>query len=137
MEFSGSVKGGKVELDDKLGWSAALASLNGKRVKVSVERLESRRSTDANRRYWGVLVPLARHFLNMDRVVPLNKDQTHYVLATAFVGSEVTALGVSVPMETHTLSTGQFYEFTTKVEAWLAEHGYCVPQPGERMEAEI
>lgn len=136
-EFSGVVRGGKVELDDKVGWSAELARLNGKRVRVSLGPVETRRSTDANRRYWGVLVPLAGHLLSRDRLLPLSKKQVHYVLASAFVGTEESPLGVPVPMETHTLNTEQFHIFTTKVEVWLAENGYQVPAPGERLMAEI
>jgi hypothetical protein len=124
-------------MDDPQRWLGWLAAHNGQRVEVDIRRQQERRSNDANRRYWGVLVPLAGHLLSKDRIVPLSKKQVHYVLASAFVGTEESPLGVPVPMETHTLSKEQFHVFTTKVEVWLAENGYHVPDPGEPLAGEL
>lgn len=135
--FGGAVKGGKVELDDKVGWAALLARLDGKRVVVEVAVHSERRSSQANRWYWSCVVPLAAEALSVDRQVPLSKEQAHYVLKSAFLGIEETTLG-PVPKSTSKLTTTQFWEYCEKIVAHCAsEWGMAVPMPGERFEASI
>lgn len=137
-EFHGAVdESGVLRFDDSVGWRGRMGQLRGKRVVVTVEQEQPRRSTRANARYWTVLVPLAGHLLSRGRIVPLSEKQTHYVLASAFVGTEESPLGVPVPCETHTLTKEQFHIFTTRVEAWLGENGYPIPGPGEKVEVEL
>lgn len=136
-DFSGTVKGGKVELDDKLGWNALLARLDGKRVRVSVGSVDQRRSSQQNRWYFGVIVPIAAEVLSQGRAVPLSKEQAHYVLASAFLGCEETPLG-PVPMKTSLLSTAQFATYCERIVAHMAsEWRMHVPMPGEPFEASL
>jgi len=136
-EFSGTVRKGKVELDDKVGWNALLGRLDGKRVNVSLETHEQRRSSQANRWYWSCVVPLAAEALSVGRTVPLSKDQAHYVLKSAFLGVEETPLG-TVPKSTSKLTKPEFWSYCERIVAHCAsEWGMAVPMPGERYEASL
>lgn len=136
-EFGGHVREGRVELDDKIAWSALLSRLDGKRVRVSLDSVDKQRSSQQNRWYWACLVPIAAEVLSQGRTVPLSKEQAHYVLASAFLGCEETDLG-PVPMKTSKLSTKDFSLYCEKIVAHMqTEWKIAVPMPGERMEADL
>ena len=128
MKITGKASGGKFVPDSPAALPIAWREYDGRRVTVEIEPERIRRSVKANARYWSCLVYLARHYLNLKRpgLPPLNKDQVHAVLVTAFVGQEETELG-PVPMATRTLDTKQFHAFSEKVEAWLNENDYTIP----------
>lgn len=132
MKLSGEVKEGRLILPP-VAWAIAAREFEGRRVTVEIDKEKSIRSVRANARYWTILVPLASHHLGKTRDIQLSKDQTHWILASAFVGIETTDLG-AVPKETHTLSTEEFYNFTEEVSAWLTGLGYPIPEQGEPVE---
>lgn len=132
MKLRGEVKAGKL-VCNPAEWTIALREYEGKRVVLDIEPEHSIRSIRQNNRYWGVLVPLAGHYLSKTRDVPLSKEQVHFVIASAFLGCDETELGLA-PMATRTLTTKQFSEYCDRIELWLAEKGYPVPQPGESVE---
>lgn len=140
MTFGGDVRAGKVVFDRPFDWTGAVSRHEGKRVNVTIARQEERRSNQANKRYWTVLVPLAGHLLSQTRDVPLSKKQVHYILASAFGGVEdcpVRGRGFQVPVETHLFTTERYWTFCTEIEVWLSEAGYPIPARGERMEASL
>lgn len=128
MKLTGKVSGGKFTPDLPAAWPIAMRQYEGKDVTVEIEARKSTRSVKQNARYWTCIVPLAQHYLNLKRegLPPLNRDQVHWVLATAFVGQEETELG-PVPMRTRSLDTAQFCAFSDQVERWLGTVGYCIP----------
>ena len=135
--FTGRVDQGRVCMDEPQRWLATLGRWNGKRVEVSIRVPTERRSSQQNRWYWSCIVPIAKEVLSQGRVVPLSKDQAHYVLASAFLGSEETPLG-TVPIKTSALSTKDFATYCERIVAHAAsEWGIAIPVPGERMEAEL
>lgn len=133
MKLSGTVKDGRLVTDEPAAWPIAMREYEGKRVVVQIEPKRSLRSLRANARWWGLLVPLAGHFLSLTRDVPLSKEQVHYVLVSAFAGCDVTDLG-PVPVPTRTMDSLQFSILCEKVQAWLADNGYALP---DSMSAEI
>lgn len=130
--MSGEVKAGKL-ICSPAAWAIALREYEGRRVVVDIEPERALRSLKANARYWAVLVPLAGDFLSKTRDVPLSKMQIHFVLVSAFAGCEETPLGLA-PVETHTMDSKVFSTFCERVQAWLAQEGYHVPDPGEAVE---
>lgn len=129
MKLSGIVKSGKL-VTDPVAWAIAMRHLDGKRVVVDIDSEKAVRTLRQNSRYWSALVPLAGDFLSKTRDVPLSKEQTHWVLSSAFLGCEETPLGL-VPMSTRVLTTKQFSGYCDKVELWLNENGYAVPAGAE------
>ncbi len=125
---------GELQLAEPLIWRAALSRLKGQVVYVIVEKLRANRSLQANRRYWGMVVPLAAEVLSVTRDIPLSSEQAHEVLKYAFMGHDDTPLG-PVPRSTRNLDTAQFYEYTQKVEEWLLHsYGVVIPAAGESIE---
>lgn len=129
MKLSGEVRLGKLVIAP-VSWAIAMNHFAGKRVTVEIEAEKSLRTVRANNRYWACLVPLAGDFLSKTRDVPLSKEQTHWVLKSAFLGCDETPLGL-VPMDSRTLTTAQFSAYCEAVEAWLAQNGYSVPDSAE------
>jgi hypothetical protein len=125
MKLEGTIKSGRLICDPAV-WAIAMREFDGQPVVLEIEKKRSVRSLQANARFWGVLVPLAGHFLSQTRDVPLSKDQVKFVLCSAFLGCEETPLGL-VPMRTSELDTKQFAEFCERIQKWLGENGYTVP----------
>lgn len=129
MKLSGEVRAGKLVIAP-VSWAIAMNQYNGKRVTVEIEAEKSLRSIRANARYWGVLVPLAGDLFSKTRDVPLSKDQIHYVLVAAFAGCDETPLGPA-PVRTSQMTTAQFATYCERVQAWLSQAGYYVPESAE------
>lgn len=132
MRLEATITKGRLVCDPVV-WSIAMREFEGRVVAVEIEQKRALRSRKQNARYWTVLVPLARHALNLKRgddLLPLNKDQVHYLLVTAFAGSEETELGL-VPVRTRTMTTEQFLHLTEQTALWLREQGYPVPEGPE------
>lgn len=135
--FGGTVKGGKVQVDDALRWTSTLARHEGKRVLVTVQREVLRRTTQQNRWYWAIVVPMVADYLSQGRSVPLSNDEAHYVLKSAFIGIDETPLG-PIPKSSAKLSIEDFSLYCDKIISHAAaEWGMNIPAPGERLEASL
>lgn len=124
---------GKFIPQEPASWPIAMRHFEGRRVVVDIEAYRERRTDRQSRRYWGMIVPLAGDLLSKTRDIPLSKESVHYVLKSAFLGTEETPLGL-VPTDSRTLTTVQFCAFCDKVELWLMENGYCIPERGEPLQ---
>jgi hypothetical protein len=132
VKLEGRVEKGRLVTDPAI-WAIALREYEGQPVILEIEKKREVRTGRANRRHWTVIVPLARHHLNLKRgneLPPLSKDQTHYVLVTAFGASEETELG-PVPIRSSLMTTKQFHEMDEKAGLWLRENGYPIPDGPE------
>lgn len=117
---------GKFVADQPNVWATVGARFHGQRVTISIEKERKIRTDRQNRFWWSVIIPVAQEVLSLSRDVPLAKEQTHYVLKSAFLGCEETALGL-VPMNSRDLTTQQFALLCEKVQAWLSEQGCKLP----------
>ena len=110
--------------------SALVQSFAPRRVEISIAIKHGQRTDPQNRRYWGSILPAVRENLSLGRELPLSKEQTHYVLKSAFIGVDETPLG-PVPKSSRTLSVEKFKEFCDAVEAHFAKRGVCFATDGE------
>lgn len=132
MKLTGQIRKGRRIYDNPA--AVAIANMDvgeGRRFEETFERWRPIRSDQANRRYWGLLIPLAQHVLSQTRDLPLSKEQVHFVLVSAFAGCDITSLG-PVPVPTRSMDTGQFSTYCEKVQAWLADAGIAVPEMNEQ-----
>jgi hypothetical protein len=106
---------------------ARLQALAGRQALVTIEPERARRSTAQNSRYWVRIVPFAQEVLSVTRDLPLSKDQAHYVLKSAFIGTLETPLG-PVPKRSRDLSTAEFAAYCDRIEGHFASLGQFVPQ---------
>jgi hypothetical protein len=106
---------------DPIRVKQTLRRLYGKQLIVTLDVFRKTRSLGQNSRYWKLYVPTARDILSVGRIIQLSKEQTHAVLAGAFVGHDETPLGL-VYKSTRNLDTKQFAHFSDEVEKWIWEN---------------
>jgi hypothetical protein len=133
LKLSGEVRAGKLIITPQSSLAIVLRQCEGKRVVIDIEPERPVRTVRANSRYWSLLVPLAGDLLSKTRDVPLSKNQVHFVLKAAFLDVIETPLGM-VPVDSHNLNTKEFSEYCERIQVWLADNGYSVPEPGELLE---
>lgn len=134
--FGGTVKAGVLTFDDPLRWKATLGKLAGHRVTITVRREQQRRTTNQNAWYWSSVGPLAL----FSEWTGYEKDEAHDLLKSMFLkvervlpsGEVVETIG-----STASMSIEEFSAYCDRVVRFLAEHGMCVPEPGQRMEASL
>lgn len=125
-------KSGQLMIDEPVRWRAWLATAQGKRVTVTLERQRSRRSSEANRRYWAALVPFVQEVLEQRTGQPFTKDSAHLFLKLAFAGHvEVVMVGgqvVTLPRSTAKMSTPEFQKYCQRIEAWIEQEFKVKPE---------
>lgn len=117
---------GKLVLNSPLAFRAHLCQFKEKPVEVVVRRVRSQRSTQANRYYWAVVVPLLGEELGYD------KQEMHEVLAMHFLRIEdCPVTGAPRRKRTPQCDTKDFAEYVDSCIRLAAEHGIRVPEPHE------
>jgi hypothetical protein len=126
------IKDGKLVLDDTYAFKTAMCrAKDGTRLTVTVEREKDRRSVEANRYYWGVVIKLIAqetgqpaqdiHDDLRDRF--LRKTIT-YTDANGLIREREFARGSSG------LTVAEFYEFVEQARLFAAEFfGLRIPDP--------
>lgn len=143
MKLRGVVRRGLPAWDDEAAVRIACREIGeGQRFECDIERPKTRRSTNANARYWKVLVGLTRHTINEQRqrenLPPLPDSEEvrleiHAALVRKFVGVEDSPIG-PIRKRTKTMTTREFWMFTEHVALWLREQGWEVPDEAEPQE---
>jgi hypothetical protein len=125
------VRPGGLQPADMRHWLEVMGPHRGQRVAVTVERHHDRRSSHQNRWYWGAIVPAVCGHLSKGRPFELHRSQVHYLLKSAFIGVEETALGV-VPRSSRELTTAEFSEYCERIVSHAAtEWALPIPTPEE------
>lgn len=105
-----------------------LRTVKNQPVSVTVKRERATRSSQANRYYWGVVVPLIAEHLGYQ------KDELHEALKQKFLrlDAEPDEHGLVRVKSTATLNTKEFADYVENVATWAgAEFGLNIPAPGE------
>ena len=92
---------------------------------VTIDRYRSKRSSDQNRRMWAMLRDIAEQVRPRGDVYAT--ETWHHYFRERFLPHEDVRLPngqvLSMAVSTTTLSTKDFADYMTQVEAWAAEHG--------------
>lgn len=125
--FAGNVDGvGRLTLDSLPNFRAHLGRLKEKRVEVVVRPFRSQRSNEANRYYWGVVVPLIAEELGYE------KQEAHDVLAMHLLRIEdCPVTGAPRRKRTPDCDTAAFASYVDSCIRLAAEHGIRVPAANE------
>ena len=87
-----------------------------------------KRSSEANRRYWALLHEIA---LKPVQGINYTAETWHLYCKQRFLGMTEIKMpngkAILVPQSTADLSTSEFNDYMTAVEAWAAEHGIYLP----------
>ena len=122
MRFQAEIKNGKTV------WYAPdrviqfIAGLEGCRISVEIEKWSPRRSDQANRFYWGVVLPA------MSETTGFEIPECHEIGKHLFLLVEKN--GRTFARSTATLSKPEFSEYLDKFIRWLAmELGVVISDP--------
>ncbi len=122
-------------------WLASLSELRGQPVIVSIAKPRQQRSLQANRYYFGCVVPIFQEVWSLARtkagLPPYSREETHEVLVQVLVGCEDGPLpGTRVRKRTSEMDTAAFAKFVDAArELAMQQYGCVIPAPGESFEA--
>ena len=116
-------------------WSHAMRQMADKRVTVTVELYQRKRTTLQNSYYWPVLVCGIHSQLVADGW-DITKEQVHHDLKAKFAVKEIynteTGEVKQVVRSTTELSTVEFNDFCENIRRWAAETlEIILPEPNE------
>lgn len=125
--FTGKIEKGRLILDRPSFYLVSLSKLEGKYVELVLRKKRSKRSDQANRYYWGVVVEILAGHLGYD------KDSLHDALKEKFLSShERDGHGLIRIGSTAKLNTSEFNDYIEQIKRWSAEHlQVYVPDPGQ------
>lgn len=115
---------GKFHPSDPESWRKALDSLEGKEVEVIIRIKRAKRSNQANRYYWGVLLEkLSKH-------TGYKPEELHEMVKYKFLKEPLPMVGFRI-QSTSELNTKQYEEFLSKCRMWGSELGCYIEKPNE------
>jgi hypothetical protein len=140
MQFNATLKpNGKLEIHRKnemVKWLISEAREKDRSFLVTIERVKRKRSSEVNRYWWGVVIPVIHSGLvRMGHDV--TKQDAHDFLKANFCFTEIlnesTGEIVRVPRGTSSLSGSEFWELIEKTARFAAEYlGEVIPPPNEQ-----
>jgi len=111
----------------------------GYEIEISIKARKKERSTDQNRYYWGVVIPIATDCLNAQWGTAYTREEMHDYLKGQFntdtLLNEDTGEVLTMPMSTTRNSTTEMMGYMDRIKQWVQESfGVVVPEPNEQME---
>jgi hypothetical protein len=108
-----------------------------KQFTITIGKKGSKRSTQANRYYWGVVVAEVRlGFINLGH--ELTAEETHFYLKEKFNSVTIEnkeGITIEVPGSTTQMTKTQFSEYIEKIARFAAEFlGVTIPAANESLE---
>ncbi len=107
-----------------------IATLAGKRIKISVSEWKEKRSLDQNALYWAAIVPHVRK-VRFDNGDPLTTEQVHEDLLAQFAPSvtmkRLDSTIYTRPMRSKEMSVPEMAAYITAITETMAAFGFPVP----------
>lgn len=111
-------------------YNKAVAAVNGGRFELVLRKEKAKRSDQANRYYWAVVVEIiTAEFYGM--ATAADKERVHEGLRRMFLLRHDDKTNLDYVESTTRLSTAEFQEYLTQCRHWAAEQGINVPEPNE------
>lgn len=140
---AGRIKDGKLKLLSPDIWRLSLSRVKNCDVIVTIATAKKKRSTRANRLWWGPVIRAYQDIWSLARTVaglpPYTKEQVHSVLVQVLVGSEPGPVpGTIIHMPTRNMDHTTFARMVDDAYA-LAWDSYQVriPRPDDPPESAI
>jgi hypothetical protein len=122
--FRGKIEAGKICLDRRDEFAAVIASLDGKPVELILRRLRTKRSSNQNKYYWGVVIALfAEH-------CGYSAEEMHDALKWQLLQKHEQGVLPTV-RSTADLSVDEFTEYVEQSRMLAAGMGVVIPGPEE------
>ena len=93
--------------------------------EVDLKPWKATRSSEQNRRYWSLLTEISEQLV-FEGGVHYSPETLHEFFKAKFIGKDVVIIDGDIALvakTSTTLSTVEFSDYTTQVEAWGSEHG--------------
>ena len=114
----------------------AIATFEGKQIVIKIEKFKKKRSTQQNRFYFGIVVPIVQNCLKEAGHIMTN-ESTHdliklkFLKETLFV-NETTGEVIERIKSTTELSTSQFMDLLAEINNFTFEYfGVSLPSPND------
>jgi hypothetical protein len=114
----------------------AIQTFEGKQIVIKIEKAKKKRSTQQNRFYYGVIIPIVQNCLKEAGHVMTN-ESTHdliklkFLKETLFV-NETTGEVIERIKSTTELSTSQFMDLLAEINNFTFEYfGVSLPSPND------
>jgi hypothetical protein len=114
----------------------AIATFEGKQVVIKIEKAKKKRSTQQNRFYYGVIIPIVQNCLK-DAGHILTSESTHDLIKLKFLKealfvNEETGEVIERIKSTTELSTSQFMDLLAEINNFTFEYfGVSLPSPND------
>lgn len=114
----------------------AIVTFEGKQVVIKIEKFKKKRSTQQNRFYYGVIIPIVQNCLKEAGHI-MTSESTHdliklkFLKETLFV-NETTGEVIERIKSTTELSTSQFMDLLAEINNFTFEYfGVTLPNPND------
>jgi hypothetical protein len=135
FEIISEVKNGSLTRNRNL-IKDAISTFEGKQVVIKIEKFKKKRSTQQNRFYYGVIIPIVQNCLKEAGHI-MTSESTHdliklkFLKETLFV-NEDTGEVIERIKSTTELSTSQFMDLLAEINNFTFEYfGVSLPSPND------
>jgi hypothetical protein len=135
FEIISEVKNGSLTRNRNL-IKDAIATFDGKQIVIKIEKFKKKRSTQQNRFYYGIVIPIVQNCLKEAGHIMTN-ESTHdliklkFLKETLFV-NENTGEVIERIKSTTELSTSQFMDLLAEINNFTFEYfGVSLPSPND------
>jgi hypothetical protein len=114
----------------------AIATFEGKQIVIKIEKAKKKRSTQQNRFYYGVIIPIVQNCLKEAGHLMTN-ESTHDLIKLKFLKealfvNEETGEVIERIKSTTELSTSQFMDLLAEINNFTFEYfGVTLPSPND------
>ena len=106
--------------NNRAGLDSQIAKLDPtQRWKVTIRKWKSKRSLEANRRYWALINGFGKH-------IGYTQDEMHEICRFKFLRNLIEIDGENIPVlqSTTKLNVSQFNDYMTAIDRWAQSLGY-------------
>jgi hypothetical protein len=134
-EIRSEVKNGTLTRNTNL-IKDAIQTFEGKQIVIKIEKAKKKRSTQQNRFYYGVIIPIVQNCLKEAGHIMTN-ESTHDLIKLKFLKealfvNEETGEVIERIKSTTELSTSQFMDLLAEINNFTFEYfGVSLPSPNE------
>jgi hypothetical protein len=134
-EIISEVKNGSLTRNTNL-IKDAIATFEGKQIVIKIEKSKKKRSTQQNRFYYGVIIPIVQNCLKEAGHIMTN-ESTHDLIKLKFLKealfvNEETGEVIERIKSTTELSTSQFMDLLAEINNFTFEYfGVILPSPND------
>ena len=137
LKYNGEVKESGLHIYQRADFDESIRNFMGKKVTITIQRMQNNRSLDQNSYYWKVIVPMVQDGL-LDVGYRLDKEAVHNYLKENFhiiehvnfkSGEIIKSIGSTTRM-----TTTSMMDYFAKIVQWAAEYlNIQIPEPNEQL----